>query len=65
MGLIDEIRKKRDSWIKRFEEQRIEEEEYDFEYEIQNKSKIEEEILNNRKKVGVFDLKKMQNNNFD
>ena len=58
MGLIDDIRKKKDSWTKRFEEQRIEEEEYDFEHEMQNKRKIEEEILRNREKVGVFDYKK-------
>ena len=58
MGLIDDIRKKKDSWTKRFEEQRIEEEEYDFEHEMQNERKIEEEILRNREKVGVFDYKK-------
>ena len=38
MGLIDNVRKNRDSWTKRFEEHR-EEEHYDHEYEKNNKDK--------------------------
>lgn len=51
MGLIDDVRKKRDSWIRRFEEQRQEEE-----YDPHNLDPVAEEkqILENRKKVGVF-----------
>ena len=51
MGLIDDTRKQRDSWIKRFEEQR-QDEEWDPENidpELEKK-RIEE----NKKKVGVF-----------
>ena len=52
MGLIDDTRKRRDSWIKRFEEQR-QEEEWDPNEKID--PKIEEErIQENCKKVGVF-----------
>ncbi|MGI9554275.1 MAG: hypothetical protein ACR2NC_05055 [Thermodesulfobacteriota bacterium] len=53
MGLIDNIRRNRDSWTKRFEEHR-DEEEYDHENEKINSDKIEEEIKRNREKVGVF-----------
>ncbi|MGI9535152.1 MAG: hypothetical protein ACR2NW_09390 [Thermodesulfobacteriota bacterium] len=53
MGLIDNIRKSRDSWTKRFEEHR-DEEEFDHENEKSNSKKIEEEIQRNREKVGVF-----------
>ena len=53
MGLIDDIRRHRDSWTKRFEEHR-EQEEYDHEYERNNAEKIAEEIKRNREKVGVF-----------
>jgi len=58
MGLIDDTRKRRDSWIKRFEEQRQEEE-----WSPDNAdSKIEEEkILENRRKVGVFPPKPKDN----
>lgn len=58
MGLIDDTRKRRDSWIKRFEEQRQEEE-----WSPDNvDSKIEEErILENRRKVGVFPPKPKDN----
>ncbi|MCZ6639280.1 MAG: hypothetical protein O7C70_08445 [Candidatus Dadabacteria bacterium] len=58
MGLIDDTRKRRDSWIKRFEEQRQEEE-----WSPDNVDpKIEEErILENRRKVGVFPLKPKDN----
>ena len=57
MGLIDEIRRNRDSWTQRFEEHRIEEE-YDHEFEKNNTEKIEQEIMKKRQSVGVFpDLK--------
>lgn len=58
MGLIDDTRKRRDSWIKRFEEQRQEEE-----WSPDNVDpKIEEErILENRRKVGVFPPKPKAN----
>ena len=51
MGLIDDTRKKRDSWIKRFEEQRQEEE-----WNAENIDRDAEEkmIERNRKNVGVF-----------
>ena len=51
MGLIDDTRKRRDSWIKRFEEQRQEEE-----WDPAQKVDPEEErrIAENRKNVGVF-----------
>lgn len=55
MGLIDDVRKRRDSWIKRFEEQRQEEE-----YEPGSNEDAEEEekrIMENRRKVGVFPKK--------
>lgn len=51
MGLIDDVRKRRDSWIKRFEEQR-QEEEYD--PHGLDPAAEEKQILENRKKVGVF-----------
>lgn len=54
MGLIDDIRKKRDSWTKRLEEHREDEEEYDGEYEKRNAEEIQSRINYNRKKVGVF-----------
>lgn len=53
MGLIDEVRKKRDSWEKRYEEQR-----QDDYYENEDVASDEQElrrIEENRKKVGVFD----------
>jgi len=53
MGLIDDIRKRRDSWTKRFEEHR-DEEEYDYEFEKNNAEKVAEEIKRNRENVGVF-----------
>ncbi len=51
MGLIDNVRKKRDSWISRFEEHRQDEE-----YDAHNLDTAgeEERILGNRRKVGVF-----------
>jgi len=54
MGLVDDTRKRRDSWIKRFEEMRQEEE-----WSLGGiDPKIEEErIMENRRKVGVFSPK--------
>ncbi len=51
MGLVDDTRKRRDSWIKRFEEMRQEEE-----WSPDGRDpKIEEErIMENRRNVGVF-----------
>ena len=54
MGLIDNIRKSRDSWTRRLEGHRCDEGEYDREYEKNNAEKIKEEIRHNREKVGVF-----------
>jgi hypothetical protein len=54
MGLIDDIRKKRDSWMGRFEEHRQDEEE---EYPEIDTEKEKEEILRRRKMVGVFPRK--------
>ena len=51
MGLIDDTRKRRDSWIKRFEEQRQEEE---WNPENTDPKAEEERIAENRSKVGVF-----------
>lgn len=59
MGLIDEVRRKRDSWSKRFEEHR-QDEEYDFEHEHINAEKVEQEIERNKKMVGVFPKKENQ-----
>ena len=54
MGLVDEIRNRRDSWSRRLEEQRISQEPYDYEFEKRNANRIEEEIKKNREKVGKF-----------
>jgi hypothetical protein len=51
MGLIDDTRKRRDSWIKRFEEMRQEEE---WDHENVDTEAEEKRIMENRKKVGVF-----------
>ena len=52
MGLIDDTRKRRDSWIKRFEEQR-QEEEWDPSQNVDSEAE-EKRIAENRKNVGVF-----------
>ncbi len=58
MGLVDDTRKRRDSWIKRFEEMRQEEEWSPGGVD----PKIEEErIMENRRKVGVFPPKPKDN----
>ncbi len=56
MGLIDEIRKKRDPWMGRLEEHRRYEGEYEDDSMI-NSEKEEEEILRKRRMVGVFTIK--------
>lgn len=55
MGLIDDIRKKRDSWIRRFEEQR--QEDYDDNYKTfeDDKELSEEQIKKNLEMVGKFE----------
>ncbi len=55
MGLIDDIRKKRDSWMGRLEEHRQDEDQE--EYAEIDREKEEAEILKNRKMVGVFPRK--------
>ena len=51
MGLIDDVRKRRDSWVKRFEEHRQEEEGL---YENLDPEAEQRRIMENRRKVGVF-----------
>ncbi len=52
MGLVDKVRDQRDSWIKRFEEQR----QVDNDGEFDNLSDEEQDeiIKQNREKVGKF-----------
>jgi hypothetical protein len=52
MGLVDKVRDQRDSWIKRFEEQR----QVDTDSEFDNLSDEEQNeiIKQNREKVGKF-----------
>ena len=52
MGLVDKVRDQRDSWIKRFEEQR----QVDTDSEFDNLSDEEQDeiIRQNRQKVGKF-----------
>jgi hypothetical protein len=52
MGLIDDVRKKRDSWAKRFEEHRQEEEGA---HENLDPAEEEKRIKENLKRVGVFE----------
>lgn len=54
MGLIDETRKKKDSWMARFEEHRQDEDE---DGRPIDREKEKEEILRNRKMVGIFPRK--------
>ena len=49
MGLVDEIRNRRDSWSRRLEEQRASQEPYDHEFEKRNVDRIEE---GNKKEPG-------------
>lgn len=57
MGLIDEVRNRRDSWTKRFEEHR----DFDDSACEDNPEAEEKRILENRRKVGVFSPKKPDN----
>ena len=52
MGLVDDVRKKRDSWMRRFEEHRQEEEGAQ---EGRNPEEEERRIKENLKRVGVFE----------
>ncbi len=54
MGLVDDIRNRRDSWSRRLEEQRVSEESYDHEFEKRNIRRIEQEIKKNQEMVGKF-----------
>jgi len=51
MGLTDDLRKRRDSWIARFEEHRQERNE---EEDLVSHENEEEEIKMRRKMVGIF-----------
>ncbi|HEX9830903.1 MAG: hypothetical protein ACRENT_03725 [Thermodesulfobacteriota bacterium] len=59
MGLIDDIRKKKDSWMARFEEHRQDKNELD-DYSRVDSESDEEEILKNRSMVGVFPRKDLK-----
>lgn len=59
MGLVEDIRKKRDSWMARFEEHRQDKDESDDRSSV-DRRKEEEEILKNRKLVGVFSKKERE-----
>jgi len=52
MGLVDKVRDQRDSWTRRFEEQRQENSESEF--DNLSEEKQEEIIRQNREKVGKF-----------
>ncbi len=58
MGLIDDIRKKKDSWMVRFEEHRQDEGDEEESGDI-SEEKMEEEIMRNREMVGVFPKKEI------
>ncbi len=55
MGLVDDVRKKRDSWVRRFEEHRQEDEGI---HESRDPKEEEKRIKENLGKVGVFEGKK-------
>ena len=57
MGLIDDIRKKKDSWMVRFEEHRQDDDEE--ESRDISEEKKEEEVMRNREMVGVFPKKEI------
>jgi hypothetical protein len=59
MGLIDDIRKKKDSWMARFEEHRQDKDEPG-DYSSVDREREEEEILKNQKMVGVFPRKEQK-----
>ncbi len=58
MGLVDDVRKKRDSWVRRFEEHRQEDERTP---EDRDPKEEEKRIMENLKRVGVFEVKKGEN----
>ncbi len=58
MGLVDDVRKKRDSWVRRFEEHRQEDEGV---HESRDPKEEEKRIKENLRRVGVFEDKKGRN----
>jgi len=58
MGLVDDVRKKRDSWVRRFEEHRQEEEGVP---ENRDPKEEEKRIMENLRRVGVFEVKEGKN----
>lgn len=58
MGLVDDVRKKRDSWVRRFEEHRQEDEGM---HENRDPKEEEKRIKENLGRVGVFEDKKGRN----
>lgn len=56
MGLIDDIRKRRDSWTARLEEHRNEREEDDV-HDSNNSPETDESIIENRIRVGNYPKK--------
>jgi hypothetical protein len=54
VGLIDDVRKKRDSWVRRFEEHRQEDEGT---HESLDPKEEERRIKENLKRVGVFEAR--------
>ncbi len=62
MGLIDELRKRKDSWYARLEEHRRDAEDLYSISEDKSEEEVEKEIQKNRRKVGVFDFKDREDN---
>jgi hypothetical protein len=58
MGLVDDVRKKRDSWVRRFEEHRQEDESVP---ENRDPKEEEKRIMENLRRVGVFEVKEGKN----
>jgi len=58
MGLVDDVRKKRDSWVRRFEEHRQEDEGA---HESLDPKEEERRIKENLKRVGVFEARGEKN----
>ena len=55
MGLVDDVRKRRDSWVRRFEEHRQEDEKA---HENLDPAEEEKRIKENLRRVGVFSSRK-------
>lgn len=53
MGLIDDVRKRKDSWTKRYEEQR--QDEYNEQDEDEDEQETRRRIEENKKRIGVFE----------